>query len=98
MRGPSRRATPPARRDPRRGRRGAPARPRLAVGGPRMVRGELGTVRFVGGVHYARGDHVGIELDDASGKNDGAVKWRRVLCGAPKHGLFVRESEVEMLQ
>jgi dynactin complex subunit len=63
-----------------------------------MVRGELGTVRFVGGVHYARGDYVGIELDDASGKNDGAVKGVAYFACAPKHGLFVRKSEVEMLQ
>ncbi len=33
--------------------------------------GRTATVRFAGNTHFAAGDWIGVELDDASGKNDG---------------------------
>ena len=40
------------------------------------------------------GTWVGVELDSASGKNDGAVRGRRYFSCAPGHGVFVPESAV----
>ena len=50
----------------------------------------VATVRFVGSAHFAAGDWVGVELDDASGKNDGAVQGERYFDCEPGHGMFVR--------
>ena len=36
-----------------------------------------GTLRFIGPTHFAKGIWVGVELDDAQGKNDGAVSGKR---------------------
>lgn len=43
-----------------------------------MVNGNKeGTLRFVGPTHFAKGIWVGVELDVAQGKNDGAVSGKR---------------------
>lgn len=49
-----------------------------------------GTIRFLGATHFAPGAWVGLELDDAQGKNDGVVRGYRYFCCPPNHGLFVR--------
>lgn len=36
-----------------------------------------GILRFIGSTHFAKGIWVGVELDDAQGKNDGAVSGNR---------------------
>lgn len=38
-----------------------------------------GTLRFLGSTHFAKGIWVGVELDDAQGKNDGAVSGKRCV-------------------
>eukprot|EP00928_Gymnodinium_smaydae_P061177 TRINITY_DN4532_c0_g1_i2.p1 TRINITY_DN4532_c0_g1~~TRINITY_DN4532_c0_g1_i2.p1 ORF type:complete len:847 (-),score=232.12 TRINITY_DN4532_c0_g1_i2:74-2614(-) len=53
-----------------------------------------GTIRFCGTTHFAPGVWVGIELDEASGKNDGSVKDVRYFTCEPKRGIFVRLSVV----
>lgn len=50
------------------------------------------TVQFVGNTHFAPGDWIGIELEDASGKNDGAVQGQRYFNCPPGHGMFIRPS------
>lgn len=50
----------------------------------------------MGETDYARGTWVGVELDEAKGKNDGTVKGRRYFSCADKHGLFVRPEEIEV--
>ena len=52
--------------------------------------GRIATVRFAGNTYFAPGDWVGVELEDASGKNDGAVQGRRYFECASGHGMFVR--------
>lgn len=52
--------------------------------------GRTATVQFIGSTHFADGDWVGLDLDDATGKNDGAVQGQRYFDCAPGHGMFVR--------
>lgn len=52
--------------------------------------GRIAVVRFVGDTHFAPGDWVGVELDDDSGKNDGAVQGQRYFDCPPGRGMFVR--------
>jgi len=54
-----------------------------------------GTVRYIGSVHYAKGDDwVGIELRDAVGKNNGTVKGKSYFTCADKRGVFARLSTI----
>lgn len=55
-----------------------------------LTDGRQATVRFVGTTHFAAGDWIGIELDDATGKNDGAVQGERYFDCEPGYGMFVR--------
>ena len=60
--------------------------------------GKQGTVRYVGPLHVASGEWLGLELPDDSGKNDGSVKGERYFDCTPSHGIFVRkESAVKIL-
>ena len=52
--------------------------------------GRSATVRYVGSAHFAGGDWVGVELDDATGKNDGEVQGERYFECRSGHGMFVR--------
>ena len=52
--------------------------------------GRVGIVQYMGGLHFAAGDFVGVELEDASGKNDGAVQGQRYFSCPSGHGMFVR--------
>lgn len=54
-------------------------------------------VKFLGGVHYAKGNFVGVALRDAVGKNDGTVKGVAYFVCAPGHGLMVRPGDVTTL-
>ena len=53
-----------------------------------------GTVAFLGSVHYAKGEWVGIVLAEPLGKNAGTVKGVSYFTCAPQHGLLVRPTEV----
>ncbi|KIY00373.1 uncharacterized protein Z520_04058 [Fonsecaea multimorphosa CBS 102226] len=60
--------------------------------------GKQGTVRYIGPIHVASGEWLGLELADDTGKNDGSVKGERYFNCAPGHGIFVRkESAVRIL-
>ena len=70
----------------------------IAEGSRVLVRGRHeGVVRFAGSVHYAKGEWFGVELADAVGKNDGAVKGRRYFDAAAQHGIFVRAADLQAL-
>ncbi|KAI1820021.1 dynactin [Xylaria intraflava] len=60
--------------------------------------GRNAIVRFVGQTHFAVGDWVGVELEDDSGKNDGAVQGERYFDCSPGRGMFVRPTTVTILQ
>ncbi|KAI2464302.1 CAP-Gly domain-containing protein [Annulohypoxylon bovei var. microspora] len=64
----------------------------------RLSDGRNATVRYVGGTHFAVGDWVGVELEDDSGKNDGAVQGERYFDCSPGRGMFVRPVTVTVLQ
>jgi dynactin 1 len=60
--------------------------------------GKQGTIRYIGPLHVASGEWLGLELPDDTGKNDGSVKGERYFNCAPNHGIFVRrESAVKIL-
>ncbi|CAG8892282.1 unnamed protein product [Penicillium egyptiacum] len=56
--------------------------------------GRQATVRFIGTTHFADGQWIGLELDEATGKNDGAVQGERYFDCDPGHGMFVRPTVV----
>lgn len=57
-------------------------------------KGYHGTVAYVGATLFATGKWVGVILDEAKGKNDGAVQGRRYFACDENHGIFVRQSQV----
>lgn len=59
-----------------------------------LTDGRQATVRFVGSTHFAAGDWVGIELDDATGKNNGTVQGEQYFDCEPGYGMFVRPPAV----
>ncbi|KAM9436550.1 kinesin-like protein KIF13A [Clarias gariepinus] len=62
----------------------------MAPGEQVWVGTRSGTVHYVGGVEFAQGIWVGVELDCAVGKHDGTVQGRVYFRCATGHGAFVR--------
>lgn len=61
--------------------------------------GRQGVVRFIGSTQFSSGEWVGIELDVATGKNNGTVQGHDYFECAPNHGLFLRrEGIAEILE
>jgi dynactin 1 len=56
--------------------------------------GRRATVRFCGITHFADGEWIGLELDEATGKNDGSVQGERYFDCEPGYGMFVRPTVV----
>lgn len=59
--------------------------------------GRIARVRFAGNALFAAGEWLGVELEDASGKNDGSVKGQRYFDCKPGHGMFVRPAAVAIV-
>jgi dynactin 1 len=57
-----------------------------------------GHVRFCGPTSFAAGKWVGIELFDPKGKNDGAINGVAYFHCRPNYGVFVRPSQVKVVQ
>ncbi|XP_022230005.2 restin homolog isoform X1 [Drosophila obscura] len=55
-----------------------------------------GILRYLGETSFAPGNWCGVELDDASGKNDGAVDGIRYFECKPKFGVFVPIAKVSL--
>lgn len=70
-----------------------PVRPgrRLQVG-----RAATGVVRYVGPVHFAPGQWLGVQLDKPIGKHDGAVNGVRYFSCARNHGILLRSDRLDL--
>ncbi|KAL0591880.1 hypothetical protein ABG067_001023 [Albugo candida] len=54
----------------------------------------FGYVRYIGPIDDTKGVWIGIELDEACGKNDGTVKGKRYFNCKSDHGIFTRQRQV----
>ncbi|XP_018424016.1 PREDICTED: dynactin subunit 1 [Nanorana parkeri] len=61
-------------------------------------KGHRGTVAFVGATLFATGKWVGVILDDSKGKNDGTVQGRKYFTCEENHGIFVRQSQIQVVE
>nr|XP_034995169.1 dynactin subunit 1 isoform X3 [Zootoca vivipara] len=59
-------------------------------------KGYRGTVAYVGATLFATGKWVGVILDEAKGKNDGMVQGRKYFTCEENHGIFVRQSQIQV--
>jgi dynactin 1 len=59
--------------------------------------GRVAIVRFLGPLHIASGDWVGVELEDDSGKNDGSVQGERYFECEPGRGMFCRPTAMTII-
>ncbi|XP_061699484.1 dynactin subunit 1 isoform X2 [Syngnathoides biaculeatus] len=60
-------------------------------------KGHRGRVAFVGTTLFASGKWVGVILDEAKGKNDGTVQGKRYFTCQDGHGMFVRQSQIQVV-
>ena len=57
--------------------------------------GKAGTIRYIGAIEpLPKGYWVGVELDEAEGRNDGEVKGVRLFTCEAKHGAVMRPDGV----
>lgn len=61
-------------------------------------KGHRGTVAYVGATLFATGKWVGVILDEAKGKNDGSVQGRKYFTCEENHGIFVRQSQIQVFE
>ena len=66
---------------------------RVWVGGTKA-----GFIKYIGATKFAPGDWVGVELDEAQGKNDGSVAGETYFSCAPNHGVFSRLNRLSRKQ
>lgn len=57
----------------------------------------IAVVRHVGEVHFQPGHWIGIELEEASGKNDGSVQGQRYFDCEQNYGMFLRAAGVRQV-
>ncbi|TKS87264.1 Dynactin subunit 1 150 kDa dynein-associated polypeptide DAP-150 [Collichthys lucidus] len=60
-------------------------------------KGQRGTVAYIGNTLFASGKWVGVILDEAKGKNDGTVQGKRYFTCEENHGIFVRQSQIQLV-
>ncbi|ODO01512.1 hypothetical protein I350_06332 [Cryptococcus amylolentus CBS 6273] len=73
--------------------------PEVPVGAKVQVSVGIGHVRWTGtNPGFAVGKWVGVELSEPAGKNDGTVKGERYFDCPPLYGVFVRPSQVKILE
>ena len=56
-----------------------------------------GTVAYVGLTEFAAGKWIGVALDEAKGKNNGSVQGKAYFQCEDKHGMFVRQTQIQIL-
>ena len=62
-----------------------------------LSKGVRAIVQFIGNTHFAPGDWIGIEFEDASGKNDGSLQGQRYFSCPPAHGMFIRPDKLDII-
>ncbi|KAM9777342.1 dynactin subunit 1 [Neosynchiropus ocellatus] len=60
-------------------------------------KGQCGTVAYIGTTSFASGKWVGVILDEPKGKNDGTVQGKRYFNCEENHGIFVRQSQIQLV-
>ncbi|XP_036967595.1 dynactin subunit 1-like isoform X5 [Acanthopagrus latus] len=60
-------------------------------------KGQRGTVAYIGATLFASGKWVGVILNEAKGKNDGTVQGKRYFTCEENHGIFVRQSQLQVV-
>ncbi|XP_033098864.1 dynactin subunit 1-like isoform X3 [Anneissia japonica] len=60
-------------------------------------KGLVGKIAFIGVTSFASGKWIGVVLSEPKGKNNGVVSGKKYFTCAPNHGLFVRQSQLIML-
>ncbi|XP_069374713.1 dynactin subunit 1 isoform X15 [Paralichthys olivaceus] len=61
-------------------------------------KGQRGTVAYIGATLFASGKWVGVILDEPKGKNDGTVQGKRYFTCEENHGIFVRQSQLQVVE
>ncbi|XP_034019960.1 dynactin subunit 1-like isoform X1 [Thalassophryne amazonica] len=61
-------------------------------------KGQRGTVAYIGATLFATGKWVGVILDEPKGKNDGTVQGKRYFTCEENHGIFVRQSQIQVVE
>ncbi|XP_044039418.1 dynactin subunit 1-like isoform X4 [Siniperca chuatsi] len=61
-------------------------------------KGQRGTVAYIGATLFASGKWVGVILNEAKGKNDGTVQGKRYFTCEENHGIFVRQSQIQVVE
>lgn len=59
---------------------------------------KAGHIRYIGSTKFAPGEWVGVELDEAQGKNDGSVAGEVYFSCPPNHGVFSRLNRLSRKQ
>ncbi|XP_025091314.1 CAP-Gly domain-containing linker protein 1-like isoform X4 [Pomacea canaliculata] len=76
----------------------AGVKPGLKIGDRVLVSGSKpGVLKYVGETDFAKGVWAGVELDEALGKNDGAVAGKRYFDCKAMHGLFAPVHKITRL-
>ncbi|XP_063902095.1 uncharacterized protein LOC135121745 [Zophobas morio] len=70
----------------------------MELGSKVKVRGLYGVIKFMGFTSFAPGEWIGIELQSPKGKNNGCIQGVRYFECQEKHGIFVRKTQVNILQ
>ncbi|XP_051508098.1 dynactin subunit 1 isoform X1 [Myxocyprinus asiaticus] len=61
-------------------------------------KGHRGTVAYIGNTLFALGKWVGVILEEPKGKNDGTVQGKRYFTCQENHGIFVRQSQIQLVE
>ncbi|XP_062852078.1 dynactin subunit 1 isoform X2 [Trichomycterus rosablanca] len=60
-------------------------------------KGHRGIVAYIGTTLFASGKWVGVILEEPKGKNDGTVQGKRYFTCVENHGIFVRQSQIQLV-
>uniref|UniRef100_A0A8C1TQD3 Dynactin subunit 1 n=1 Tax=Cyprinus carpio TaxID=7962 RepID=A0A8C1TQD3_CYPCA len=61
-------------------------------------KGHRGTVAYIGNTLFASGKWVGVILEEPKGKNDGTVQGKRYFTCQENRGIFVRQSQIQLVE